>query len=372
MFAATKNEHDFRLKNVLNRLQEYGVLLNKDKCIYGAEAINFLGHRLSAQGIKPAHDKVLAIRQFREPRTAEEVRSFLGLVNYVGKFIPNLATTSEPLRQLIKKEEPFNWVDVHRKAFEELKGYLTDESTLGSYNDNDRTMVIADASPVGLGCVLIQFNEKGPRVITYANRSLSSVEKRYAQTEKEALALVCAVERFHYYLYGRDTFELVTDHKALEIIFNPKSKPCARIERWVLRLQSYRFNVVYKPGKSNIADPLSRLIPESVLKTEPRRTGDEYIQWLLSYAEPKAIKLTEIERNSSESDEIKAVRQAKYNAVWNEITKPFKVFENELCFSGNILLHGTRIVMPENLRERVSACTRGTSRNGCDETAAKK
>lgn len=176
VFGTTKSEHDSRLNIVLNRLREYGVLLNEDKCIYGVEAINFLGHRLSAQGIKPAHDKVFAIKQFREPQTAEEVRSFLGLVNYVGKFIPNLATVSEPLRQLIKKEEPFGWTDLHKKAFEQLKLHLTDESTLGFYNVNDRTMVIADASPVGLGAVLIQFNEKGPRVITYANRSLSSVE----------------------------------------------------------------------------------------------------------------------------------------------------------------------------------------------------
>lgn len=135
---------------------------------------------------------------------------------------------------MIKKEEPFDWTDTHKRAFEELEYYLTNESTFGFYNNvNDRTMVITDASPVGLGRLLIHFNEKVPRVITYANRSLSFVEKRYAQTGKEALALVWAVERFHYYLYGRDKFELVTDHKALETIFNPKSKLCARIERWV-------------------------------------------------------------------------------------------------------------------------------------------
>lgn len=127
---------------------------------------------------------------------------------------------------------------------------------------------------------------------------MSEVEKRYAQTEKEALALVWAVERFHYYLYGRSTFELVTDHKALEVIFNPKSKPCARIERWVLRPQSYRFKVVYKPGKSNIADPLSRLIPESILQLSSCGNEDGYINWILSYAEPKAVKLAEIEENS--------------------------------------------------------------------------
>lgn len=112
------------------------------------------------------------------------------------------------------------------------------------YDVEDETQLIADASPVGLGAVLIQINDKGPRIISYASKSLSDVEKRYAQTEKEALALVWAVERFHFYLFGRE-FKLITDHKPLEVIFGPKSKPCARIERWVLRLQSYKYKVVY-------------------------------------------------------------------------------------------------------------------------------
>lgn len=135
---------------------------------------------------------------------------------------------------------------------------MTKENTLGYYNVNDRTQIIADASPVGLGGVLIQFKNSEPRIISYASRSLSQTEQKYAQTEKEALALVWAIERYHYYIFGREV-ELVTAHKALEVIFSPKVKPCAQIERWVLRLQSYRYKVIYKPGKTNIADPLSRL-----------------------------------------------------------------------------------------------------------------
>ena len=94
--------------------------------------------------------------------------------------------------------------------------------------------------------------------MSYASRNLSEVERRYAQTEKEALALVWACERFHIYVYGRE-FQLETDHKPLECIFGKTSKPSARIERWVLRLQCFNFKVVYRPGKTNIADALSRL-----------------------------------------------------------------------------------------------------------------
>lgn len=129
------------------------------------------------------------------------------------------------------------------------------KSALGYYNVKDRTQLIVDAGPVGLRAVLVQLNEFGSRIISYASKSLSAVERRYCQTEKEALALVWGVERFHYYLFGRE-FEFITDHKPLEVIFGTRSKPCARIERWVLRLQSYKYKIIYKPGKTNIADRL--------------------------------------------------------------------------------------------------------------------
>lgn len=224
-------------------------------------------------------------------------------------------------------------------------------STLGYYNVNDRTQVVADASPVGLGAVLIQFKGDVSRIIAYANRSLTAVEQNYAQGEKEALALVWAVERFHHFLFGR-YFELVTDHKALETLFAPKSKPCARIERWVIRLMSYKFNVVYKPGKTNIADPLSRLIKQINTQTNESSATEHYIQWILSYAEPKAIKLNEIGAHSDKDDEILAVKIAIETDEWPNNIVSYKMFKNELCFSGNILLRNTRIVMPKSLREQ--------------------
>ena len=107
------------------------------------------------------------------------------------------------------------------------------------------------------------YKNKGMNIELY--RSLSNVEHRYSQTEKEALAIVWSCERFHAYLYGTE-FELVTDHKPLECIFSPKCKTCARIERWLLRMQPYTFRVKYLPGPKNIVGPLSRLLrPQSAL-----------------------------------------------------------------------------------------------------------
>lgn len=109
VYGASKEEHDIRLRQGQKRLREYEVALNETKCLYGVEEIEFLGHRLSAKGVQPSIDKVNAVKCFRDPTTAEEVRSFLGLVNFAGKFIPNLASIDYPLRKLTRKEEKFVW-----------------------------------------------------------------------------------------------------------------------------------------------------------------------------------------------------------------------------------------------------------------------
>lgn len=243
VFGSDEEEHDRCLKQVLDVLKDRGVLLNLDKCLFKVTELDFLGHRISSHGILPAESKVHALRSFREPKDAEELRSFLGLATYVGKFIPDLGTISAPLRELTQRSVPFKWRDVHSRAFNTLKTMIADVNQLRFFDNSLRTRVVADASPVALGAVLVQYERDygdcNPRIICFASKSLSSTEQRYCQTEKEALALVWAVERFATYLIGR-RFELETDHKPLETIFGPASRPCPRIERWVLRLQSFR------------------------------------------------------------------------------------------------------------------------------------
>lgn len=172
---------------------------------------------------------VEAVQNFRQPETVEEIRSFLGLINYVSRFIPDVATKTSPLRELIKTNK-FVWSEEQREAFKILKEALTSDSVLEFYSTQDDIQVIADASPVGLGAVLSQIGKNGPRIIAFGHRSLSEREKKYHITEKEAMALVWAVEHFHRYLCGKK-FDLITDHKPLEFMFNPESNPCARVER---------------------------------------------------------------------------------------------------------------------------------------------
>lgn len=172
----------------------------------------------------------------------------------------------EPLRALTKKGAPFKWTAEHDQAFEEIKSKMAKPTVLGFCKMGDRTLLMADASPSGLGAILIQVDTNGDyRMISYASKSLTDTEKRYCQTEKEALSFVWAVEKFYVYLYGNE-FELLTDCKALIYLFTHRSRPCARIERWVLRLQSFDYKISHVPGDENLADVFSRL---SVMRPIP-------------------------------------------------------------------------------------------------------
>jgi hypothetical protein len=316
------------------------------------ERIEFMGHILSEHGIGVSESKVQAIKEARKPQTVTEVKSFMGLVNFTGRFIPNLATIAEPLNRLMRKNQPFSWGPEQDAAFEKLKPCLANNTNLAYFDVNAETQVIADASPVGLGAVLIQKQGEFHRIICYASRSLSDIERRYSQTEKEALGLVWACERFHVYLFGKK-FELLTDHKALEFIFSPKSKPCARVERWVLRMQTYNYVVKHIPGAKNIADALSRLLSSNEQKPVYNET-EEYLRLIVDEATPVAMNINEIEQSSENDEEFDEIRKCLRTGRWFEMKyKQYLTVKSELCALGNLILRGTRMVVPSVLRDRI-------------------
>ena len=183
-----REEHDQRLEKALNRMKERNLTLNGDKCEFGMDKITFMGHVLSKNGIGPTSERVKALLNAKEPQNAQEVKSFLGLVNFSARYIPNLATISEPLRRLTKKHAKFEWGKEQKESFEKLKNCLTESSTLGHFRlDATRTQLVCDASNVGIGAVLIQEYGDQRKVISYASRTLSDVEKKYSVTEKEGL-----------------------------------------------------------------------------------------------------------------------------------------------------------------------------------------
>ena len=313
--APTEEEHDKRFENVVRVVNSRGLTLSQ--CQVKMSHLEFMGHVLSAREIGPADVKVKAVVDAREPMNAAEVRGFLGLVNFTARFIPDLATVSAPLRQLTKSGESFVWGPEQQQSFDELKKRLSSAETLGYFDKNAPIKVIGDASPVGLEAVLVQEQGEELRVISYASRSLSDTERRYSQTEKEALAIVWACERVHAYLYGAE-FDLMTDHKPLECIFSPKSKTCTRIKRRLLRMQPYRFTVKYIPGPKNIADSLSRLLC-AMPTSEHKDQTEEYVKWVAQELTPVALTTREIERASEHDHELKSARECLLNGKWHAL-----------------------------------------------------
>ena len=233
IFAKTRDEHDASLQNCLERLKDRGLTLNPKKCKFWQSSISFFGEIFSHQGTRPDPKRVEDLENASVPITAKDVRSLLGMVNYSAKYIPNYATLTAPSRELTKKTVVLAWKTEHQEAFEKLKKALSQAPAMGYFDVNRDTFVTVDASPVGISAILTQSDKDSNEytVIAYASRALSDVEKRYSQTEKEALSIIWGVEHFHLFLYGRE-FTLITDHKPLEVIYgSATSKPSAHIER---------------------------------------------------------------------------------------------------------------------------------------------
>ncbi|PFX31706.1 Retrovirus-related Pol polyprotein [Stylophora pistillata] len=203
-----------------------------DKCALGMSELKFLGHIISAKGIKPDPDKVKAIADAPVPQNQAELRSFLGSITYLTQLVSNLATVITPLRNLTQKGVVWKWSTTKSKAFEEVKELLIIAPCLAHYSLKPNTKLVVDASPVGLGCVLLQNVDSRWQPISYATRSLTAAEKRYSQIEREAMAVLFGLQKMHSYIYGR--------HIAL-------------------RCQDYDFTLAYEPGSENITDGLSRL-----------------------------------------------------------------------------------------------------------------
>ena len=181
------------------------------------------------------------------------------MATYCAKCIRNFSDLTQPLRDLTKKNASFVWTAQHEAVFNNVKEALTSDTVMAYFDNQKQTELVTDASPWGLSAILSQKTpgKDDRRIVDYVSRSLSDVEKRYSQTEREALAIVWALECLHTYLYGAN-FTLYTDCKPIELILgNRKSKPSARIERWNLHIQDYTFDVVFTKGIDNPSDFLS-------------------------------------------------------------------------------------------------------------------
>ena len=257
----SRTEHLETLEEVLKRLEKAGMRLKKSKCKFLMTEIEYLGHRITKEGLKPTESKVQAIAQAPTPTNVSELKAFLGLVNYYGKFLP---TSLAPLHRLLARGAHYQWSQTQQDVFDTVKSQLASSKVLVHYDSDIDLVLSCDASPYGVGAVLShRFGADSERLIAYASHTMAPAEKRYSHLDKEALAIIFGLKKFYQYLYGRK-FVIYTDHKPLSYLFDPiRAIPhlaSSRLQRWALTLSAYTYSIEYRSGKSNgNADAFSRL-----------------------------------------------------------------------------------------------------------------
>ena len=209
--------------------------------------MDYLGHRIDNQGLHPIVEKVEAIRDAPAPTNVSELRSYLGLLTYYSKFLPNMSTVLAPVYRLLRKDVKWSWKEEQRKAFDSSKKLLMSFDLLVHFDPKLDIVLACDASSYGVGVVLAHRMPDGSeRPVGYASRTLSPAERNYSQLEREGLACVFGIKRFHAYLFGH-SFELVTDHKPLLALLNQhkstSEQASARIRRWSLFMATYEYTI---------------------------------------------------------------------------------------------------------------------------------
>ena len=260
----TWEEHASILEEVLARFKRHGVSVKPSKCELGAQGVDFLGHYIG-QGIQRPQEKTLAkVHNFIMLDTKKGMQSFLGLCNYYSEFIPGYTQIAQPLIATTCKKAPKKilWDQSLQDSFLKMKEALNKHRVLKLPDVAKPFILQTDASGVGIGAALLQIFKEGekPKPIAFWSRKLKPAETRYATIEKECLAIIEGVKKFHSYLYGA-TFTLETDHQPLSYLktYAADGKN-GRLTRWTLFLQDYNFNIAYIRGKDNIlADYLSRM-----------------------------------------------------------------------------------------------------------------
>ena len=325
IFGATQEEHDARLLAVLQHLEKAEATLNLAKCEFHKSTIKFVGHIVSKDGICADPEKTAAVCNMEPLQSVSDLRRFMGLVNQLGKFSSRIAEISQPLRELLQKGRAWVWGPEQEKSFSEIKLELAKPTVLALYDPQADTKVSADASSFGLGAVLLQYNGQEWRPVAYASRTLSDMEKRYAQIEKEALATTWACEKFSTYILGRP-FLVETDHKPLVPLLNSKHLDDLppRVLRFRLRLAKYEYVAQHVPGKFlYAADALSRAPTTHKQEREEEELQEEVEAYVDSITLPSipatSQRLQKYKQAQVEDSECSRVREY-CETCWPEIT----------------------------------------------------
>ncbi|CAG2213598.1 unnamed protein product [Mytilus edulis] len=346
------------LEKVMKRLEMYNLSVNKEKCKFFKDEIEFCGHKIDKHGLHKTEDKIKAILDTPEPQNVTQVRSILGLMNYYHKFLPNISSVVRPLHRLLEKDAKWDWNEECKVSFKRAKDLVTSEQVLCHYDPELPIRLACDASPFGLGVVLSHKMQDGTeRPIAFASRSLNKAERNYSQIDKEALGIIFGVKKFHTYLYGR-RFTLITDHMPLVSIFNPKkgisTTSAARLQRYALFLSGYTYDIEYKnTNKHTNADALSRMPQEST-----EADGEEFDAvdvFMLKQLEHLSLTNNNIRRETARDKILSRVYELvqKGWTVNDDIDlKPYFNRKNELSISQGCLQWGIRTIITTKFRQQ--------------------
>lgn len=362
-------DHKQNLENLLQRLSKWGIRLKLSKCVFMRKSIEYLGFRVDAEGIHPTESKVEAILNAPEPTNEHELHSLCGVISYYRRFIPNLATIMAPLNAL-KGNKEFIWDDSCKTAFKAVKDVLSSAKVLVHYDPKKQISLATDASPYGVSAIISHTDNNADRPIAYASRSLTSAEKNYSQLEREALAIIFGITKFHQYLYARQ-FTLWTDNKPLSLILGPKKGipvlAASRLQRWAVMLGAYSYDIKFRSAEKNgNADFLSRLPIKNKSKTNLNKREDFTVFWTkegtkMNQTQINSLPITHAQiSRATEKDKIlsRVLHFIKYG--WpDESTKlsdelaVWKNKQHELTIEENCILWGLRVVIPEKYRNRI-------------------
>lgn len=351
IWGRTEEEHDRRLQAVLQRCREVNLRLNKEKCKFSQSQVKYLGHILSPEGLSIDPTRVQDILALPRPSNVGELKSFLGVVNYLGKFIPHMSDTSAPLRQLLKKEAAWSWTEEHDKSFTALRTALTVAPTLRFYDKNKPVTLSVDASSRGTGAVLLQEGQP----VAYSSRSLNDAQKNYAQIEKELLAIVHGCSRFHDYIFGQ-TVTVESDHKPLEAIFRKPLNQCPlRLQRMRLTLQKYDLLVKYTPGKElYIADTLSR----NPSKEEESEVFEVNVLECLPVRDETLEECRQAISRDKDLSTMLQYAKSQWPSNKEDIPGPLKTYwpyRDEIHEEEGLLFRSNRLVIPEEMKSTILA-----------------
>lgn len=351
-----------RLTRVLDRLKEFNVHVNFDKCKFFTDNLEFLGHRITRDGIAPSTSKMTALLNAPPPQDITQLRSFIGGVNYYGKFVPNLQSMLHPLYKLLQKGVKFDWSVECDKCFQTVKKSLENSTILARYDPTKPLTIVCDASPYGVGAILNVIEDGVERPCFMASTSLNQAERNYSQLHREAFAVVFALSKYHKFVYGHKVI-IYTDCKALESLLsnqrNLDGVINSRFLRWLLFLQNYDIEVKFRPSKQTAcADVLSRLpLPEESGVVEEELHS--LILGVVSDVRDLNISRENIENEMSRDATASEVMEYVVNGWPGDSRKSlahlskFYSVKEALDVDANLLYYGDRVYIPVKLRELV-------------------